>query len=397
MTAVEVLIATGLGICAGVFTGLMPGIHTNLVSTAVLSASSWFLGFTDVVTLSAFIISMAVVNTFLNVIPSIYLGAPDTETALSVLPGHRMLLEGRGYDAVKLSTIGSYFGMIVVAACAPLLVLVMVSVSEVLQPWIGWLLLVIVVWMIAREKNKSAAVFVFLLSGVLGLAVLNMNIEEPLFPLLSGLFGLSTLLTSLNESVTIPEQKTGGGSVAGVKEIFSTTGIASLFGTFVGFFPGIGPAQAAVAGAQILPRGNFLMMVGGIGSANMVASLVTFYALDKSRNGAIVAVRELLQTITLAQFGMFLAVTLISGSIAVMLTLYFAKRFSFWIQQVPYTGLCWFVILFIVVLVPVISGWMGVLVIVVSTLVGMVAPLLNVSRSQAMGCLLLPVILWFLV
>ena len=392
----EIVMAIVLGIIAGIFTGLIPGIHTNLVSAAMLSASAWFLSFTDVQTLAVFTIAMAVVNTFLNIIPSIYLGAPDTETALSVLPGHRMLLEGRGYEAVKVSTIGSFWGLVLVAASSPLLIVVMVQLHEVLERWIGWMLLAIVVWMELREKNIWGAVFVFLLSGVLGLVVFSLPLKEPLFPLLSGLFGLSTLVTSLNEKVHIPKQKIETTLTIDRKELISTVSVSSIVGTLVGFFPGIGPAQAAVVGSQILPKGNFLMLVGGIGSANMVSSLITFYALDKARNGAIVTVQKLMETITLWQFILFLLVVLISGCASLGLTLFFAKHFARWMQKVNYSLLCWVIIGMIVLLVPFISGWLGLLVLAVSTCVGMIAPFLGVSRSQAMGCLLLPVILWFL-
>jgi len=39
--------------------------------------------------------------------PSIFLGAPEADTALAVLPGHALLMEGRGEEAVRLSAIGS--------------------------------------------------------------------------------------------------------------------------------------------------------------------------------------------------------------------------------------------------------------------------------------------------
>jgi putative membrane protein len=81
----------------------------------------------------------------------------------------------------------------------------------------------------------------------------------------------------------------------------------------------------------------------------------------------------------------------------VWLTLFFAKQFSYWIQKVKYEWLCYSVIFMIVVFAAVLSSWIGLVILVVATCVGMIAPLVNVSRSQAMGCLLVPVVLWFLV
>ena len=86
----EIIIATLLGILIGVFTGLTPGVHINLVATLVLSSSAVFLGYISPLVLAVFIVSMSVVHTFMNAIPAIYLGAPEDEAnALNVLPGHK--------------------------------------------------------------------------------------------------------------------------------------------------------------------------------------------------------------------------------------------------------------------------------------------------------------------
>ncbi len=394
----DVLAALLVGVLCGIFTGLAPGIHTNLVSAVMLSISPALLTLVDAPTLGVFIISMSVVNAFLNAIPSIYLGAPDAETALSVLPGHRMLLRGRGYEAVKLTVLGSFWSLVLVSVLAPFVISGLVWLNDVLADWIGWLLLVIAVWMIFREKNKFGALFVFLLSGVLGLLVLGMDIKEPLFPLLSGLFGLSGLVTGLGEDIRIPVQRIDGSTSISFMSLARTVGVASFMGTMVGFFPGVGPAPAAVIGSQVVHEDDksFLALVGGINTANLAASLLTFYALDKARNGAVVAVRELLTTINFGQFMLFLIVSLISGCIGLVLTFWFARHFAKLMGKVNYTLMCILVIITIVVLVPAISGWLGLLVLAVSTLAGMIAPLMGVSRSQAMGCLLLPVMLWFL-
>jgi len=391
----DIIIALLLGVCAGIVTGLVPGVHVNMVSALLLSSSAWLLKFADALVLSVFIISMAVVHTFLDTIPSIYLGAPDAENAMAALPGHRMLLQGRGYEAVKLTIIGSFGGLVVVIVLTPLLVVSMDKLQKILEPWIGWILIALVLWMIAREKKKMLAAFLFLFSGALGIFVLQTDINQPLFPLLSGLFGLSTLLTSLNENVKIPVQTFERVSIH-LGRITKTVIVSSIVGAFAGFFPGLGPAQAAAVGSQFLKKeNNFLVLVGGLGTANMVTSLVTLYTLDKARNGAIVAVREMTGTIGLYEFAVFVAVAFTVGCVGVLLTMFFARHFARWIQKVNYTKMCVCVIVFLVVLVPLISGWKGLVVLFASTCFGMIAPLLNVGRSHAMGCLLVPVILWF--
>ena len=56
MIFLEALIAVLIGIAFGIFTGLVPGVHINLVSLLLVSVSSYFLGFTSPLVLGVFII-----------------------------------------------------------------------------------------------------------------------------------------------------------------------------------------------------------------------------------------------------------------------------------------------------------------------------------------------------
>jgi putative membrane protein len=165
------------GVCAGIITGLIPGIHINLISILLVSLSAYFLGFTDPIVLGVFIIAMAVTHTFLDAIPSIFLGAPDADMALSVLPGHQLLLEGRGYEAVKLTVVGSFLSLLVVISIMPLLIPFVPLIYSFSEPYIGYILIFVVFFMILKERNldnKFWSFYLFFLSGILGLLVLNM-------------------------------------------------------------------------------------------------------------------------------------------------------------------------------------------------------------------------------
>ena len=98
----ELFAALFLGMAVGVITGLLPGLHPNTLIPFFLA-----LPFTlDPVSAVVMLVSAGVTNTFVNFIPSILIGAPEADSVMSVLPGHRLLLEGRGYEAIKLSVIG---------------------------------------------------------------------------------------------------------------------------------------------------------------------------------------------------------------------------------------------------------------------------------------------------
>jgi len=92
----------------------------------------------------------------------------------------------------------------------------------------------------------------------------------------------------------------------------------------------------------------------------------------------------------------FILSALIAAGIAVFLALNIAKGFSKVIGKVNYKILVGSIIGFVTILVYFLCSWMGLLVLVVSTLIGMMPALLGVKRSHNMGCLLIPVILFFL-
>jgi putative membrane protein len=98
----ELLIFTFFGIALGTLTGLIPGLHVNTIALILLGAAITINPYY----LAVVIIAMAIAHTIWNFIPSILLGAPEGGTALSVLPGHKLFLEGRGLEAIYLTIIG---------------------------------------------------------------------------------------------------------------------------------------------------------------------------------------------------------------------------------------------------------------------------------------------------
>jgi len=234
----------------------------------------------------------------------------------------------------------------------------------------------------------------------LGLIVLNIpNLEQPLFPMLSGLFGISMLLTSLFNNVKIPVQRITEHIKVKKSNMMKALGAGTFAGSLTGLFPGLGAAQAAILGSQLtgnIGMYSFMILVGGINTVNFVFSLVTLYTLEKARNGAVLAVMDIVKSIDLNALILFLSAALVAGGAATFLAMSISRLFAKMISKVNYTAICLGVIVFVSVLVLIFSGWLGLFVLIVSTAVGIVPAVKNVGRNHAMGCLLLPVILYFL-
>tara|TARA_Y100000310_G_scaffold344495_1_gene457558 strand:- start:2251 stop:3447 length:1197 start_codon:yes stop_codon:yes gene_type:complete len=394
----EITIAILLGILAGTFTGLIPGIHINLVSLLILSSSPFLLLYTTPIILAIFIVSMAITHTLFNAIPAIYLGAPESgDNALSVLPGHRMLLQGKAYEALALTIIGSILALIIGITLAPLILKILPKIYTNIQDYIGHILLIASLFLILRDNKKFWALIIFLLAGTFGLTVLNLNMKNPLFPLLSSLFGIAGILISLKDKVNIPEQQITIPKIF-TKETFKALTSSTIVGTFTTMMPGLGPAQAAILGSQLtkLKDSGFLILVGALDTLGMVMSFIAIFSIEKARNGAVIIISRLLTTITLENLILFLGIALISGLISTYLCLKVAKTASTYITKINYEKLSIAIIILIIGMTLWLSSWIGLLILLIGSFMGMLPPLLGIGRNHLMGCLMLPVILFFL-
>ncbi len=399
---IEILIAIIIGSLLGIFTGITPGIHINLVAALLLVISPVLLHYFSPIILAAVIISMSIVHTFLDFIPGCFLGAPDESTAMAIMPTHKLLLEGRGFEAVKLATIGSFLGLLAVLILLPILIYAVPFIFSNLQSYIGVILLAVALYMISREKGtkgKFWALFIFIISGILGILTFSLDIKDPLFPMLSGMFGISMLLTSLSQKVRIPEQIISNDLEIPKNELNKSIFAGTISGTLVSIFPGMGPAQAAILGSGLVGKTReymYIVLIGAIGTVSMMLSLITLYTIDKARNGSIIVVQKLLGQIDFGIFSFIMAISLIAGAIGVFLTMFFTRIFSRVITKVNYSGLCVLIIIFVSALVFYFTGLIGMLILMTSTAIGIVPGIVNVGRNHGMGALLLPVILYFL-
>ena len=85
-----------VGVLLGTVSGLVPGIHSNTIAGFLAGVSAPLLILFGIEGLAAAIVATMVTHTFLDAVPSTFLGVPDPDTVLAVLPAHRMCLAGHG-------------------------------------------------------------------------------------------------------------------------------------------------------------------------------------------------------------------------------------------------------------------------------------------------------------
>lgn len=387
-----------LGLIVGSITGLIPGLHINNVCTIIIGASSFLLQHFSGLELSIFITSTAITHTFLDSIPSIFLGAPSSDSdALVVLPGHKMLLQGRGKEAVILTVIGSLFSLVLSVALLPFLIILFRTIYPFVKDWTGLILLVASILIIFRGNNRMMSLLFFLFSGILGVVGFEKLDSDALMPMLSGLFGVSILLLSINGNAAIPEQRNGTRIRISKKHMMKGVGGATFASAIAAFLPGFGNAQAAILAQSVIGRMSTegtLMLLGGINTANMAISVATLLAIDKARNGAMTTINELVGINADIAFNI-IGAALVAGGIAVWLAKKYSEKFSIIIRKIDYKKLITSIIVLIIATALFSSGAKGLLLLMTATAIGISASLLNVAKNNLMGCLILPVVLYF--
>lgn len=381
------LIGVIAGLLLGVFSGLLPGVHTNTIAAVLLEMdiAPEFLSFVIVAALGAHIV--------FEFFPAIFLGIPDETTVVSVLPGQRLLLEGRGIEGLRICAVS--------ILCATGLSVLFFPVSLVLFPFLYSfikpvmlpLLIGASVLLLVKEggaKKILIAFVVFALSGVLGFIVLNGGIKEPLFPAFTGMFAISSLMIGIRGRRKVPEQKTGPFEFDFKRFIV----IGVLLGLLADLFPGISaPAQIAVFASLFLflrPR-SYLALTASIAASQAVFAFGSLLTINKARIGALVALRQVAD-ISYSSVPIFLSSFLAVVGIA-SLFLILLSRAAGRLSGVNFQALNVILILFLVFLVFIISGPMGLLVLGTASAVGSIPILFGVRRTHLMGLIIIPTIL----
>ncbi|MDY6779488.1 MAG: tripartite tricarboxylate transporter permease, partial [Halobacteria archaeon] len=367
---------------------------------------------------AAAMLAAAVTHTFLDIIPSVLLDVPDDSMALAALPGHRMVLDGRGKEAVRISAVGSMLAVSFGLVIALPLTLMMTRLYPVLESYMGLVLAGVAVFLLVTEergfdseslRRRFVAAVVLFASGLLGYYALERGsvadplIGEPslLMPLFTGLFGLPLLAASAFENSEIPSQGDSEPRVS--KRVVARSAFGGgIAGGFVGWIPGMSPAVATVIVQGVLPDSEneevsmreFIVAVSGVNTSNAVFALLALYFIRRARSGVTVAVSRL-GRVSPNELVLYLMVLTAVSVAAFGTTLYVGGRAFGFVRRIDYRRLTLVILILLVVLTLVFAGLPGLPVLFASSVVGLVPNYTRVRRVHCMGSLLLPLVLFY--
>ena len=396
----ETILAVLLGIAVGTITGLVPGLHVNTLLALLLTTPLATLPKQLQGELALGIVALCVTHSFVGFIPSTLLGIPTEDKALAVLPGHRFAKKGLALYAIRLTVIGGFSALLFSVAFVPLLGKLLEQTFEYFLPFTPFALAGILASMVLREKTiekKAMTLAVVVLSGLSGVALLNNSLfSNNLFVFVTGFFTVPGLLLSVSQKNALPKQKEtakkmrlGKAAKAGF-----LSGIASCFTVFL---PAIGPNEAILASTKLGKKPSatqYLLLSGGVSTANFVTSFAALFMIGKTRTGAAVFLKQTLP-LTGENFLLVIAAIITAGGLAGLITDSLAKTAVKKFEKTDYALLSKLTLGFVLLLVFFLSGPIGFIALAPVSCIGLLAVSCKVNRSTCMAFLIVPAILFY--
>ena len=412
---IELVIACFIGIAIGTATGMIPGIHVNTAGAILFASSSFLLTIVSPEFLCVLMVSMSIAHALIEFVPSMLLGVPQEGTATSILPGHRMVLQGRSKEVIRIVSVGGFGAIIVTILMLPIFTIALPILHDLMKPFTWAILLFASIYLTysltANSRDFLWAMLLFVLSGILGWTIFQTPISSgaTLMCTFSGLFGISTILFSLNDSSILPHQNPFYEldiDYGKFKSIFA----GGITGAILGFLPGFGPAQGTVIAQAVSGTNdnddddtvNFLLATSGLNISDCLFSLIAIYIIGNPRSGIAVYMSYLIFEMGLNHLAIFIFASLIAVSVSLVVSLKLGDSFSGLMNGVDYKKLSIGVILLQILILYLFIFYYKApvfymtLALITSTAMGMLPHYISIGKSHLMGVLIIPAIVIYM-
>ena len=370
--------------------GFIPGIHSNTISS-ILYNSDFLPQY-----LPYIIVAAAGVHTVLSFLPSMFFGIPEENTIVSVLPSQKMVLEGKAYTAMNVIVISFLCSLFLSILLLPLSFVMFTYLYSIIDGYMLYFLILASIILVLSENNdelKGLALIVFIMAGLLGLITINSPVKEPLFPIFTGLFAISTLIDS-TLSRRAPSKQTE--TKVELNFIFPII-LGVVFGFLADLFPGIAsPAQVAVFASPLLLVQPifYLAFTASMAVSHTVFAFASLITISKARVGALIYLDNIVN-IDISNFLPYLIIFTISVIIGCAIILIISRKVS-GLFNFNFSNIHPYLIVYLTLLVFVISGWLGIMVLICSTMIGYLPLVFGVKRVHVMGAIIIPTMVFLI-
>jgi putative membrane protein len=375
-----------VGSLAGIIIGLIPGLHLNIFAYLILLSPN--------LETAVFLIGALLSSNVFEFLGAAYLNVPKEGEVLLKGAFARFMANGRMATAVKIISYSSIISYALAMALSIFLGKAVSLLSYFLSSY-SWILLLLASFLIIiKQKNPLKSLAFFLLSGLLGMLSFNMGLNEPFLPLLTGMFGIAGLIKKGGAGEQINQMdKTAVES--DFFDIFKASIIGVLSTIAMMLIPAISPSQIGFFTGNYKDDELKVASMASINISDAIMSLTAFYFINKARSGTVEKIGQAI-FIGLKEYYLILFCGFFSLIIACILAPKISKKISNYSKII---GSKWFslgIIIFVALLAAYFDSFKGVIILALSTLLGLFLIKKNARPVNLMGSLALPTILFFL-
>ncbi len=420
-TFLEIVLIAILGTVISSLLAIIPALHIYNVIAIILFTFGGLSTIIPQALLPYLFLGMVCGYVVLNTITSVFLSAPDESMIFVVLPGQKMLLAGRGYEAAIITGFGSILGGVFLFVITPFVIKFLPVVRRLLMPHLYWILAAVSLYMLQSEwpkgtergkfgwarfleawRHLSAGLLTFFASGLLGFIVMTRNPLPPersfqsLLPIFVGLFAIPWVLINIASKKEIPEQFNPKTVDFGISSAIVATIAGGLGGLLAATFPiltaGIG---GLLAGQAVASKDERVFVASqGVSKTVYYAGAFLFFFLPGARlgkGGLVAMLRPFFVPTSAKGFYYALASMLLSLCLAFFLLILYTKIIIKLLQKISYKVISLVTLFLLFMIVYLMTGFYGIGISIVATAIGLLPVLFGSRRVNCMGVLLFPV------
>jgi len=417
-------IAALIGVLVSVLASLIPGLHIyNVIALTMLfsfAAADLFAAVHPLV-LTSFMIGMVVSFSMLFTISSQYMQPNDDSFRSIMLPHERFLLEGRAHEAVMISALGSLIAIMIITLLFPVITPVFALIRKITQPHIYWIVGLVIAFIMMTEWPKDHGVgktgwqkfwdgwvqlsmgyFTFIVAGILGMFVFFNTIIpvensfQSLMPLFVGLFAVPSQIMTIITKIKVPKQHICESIECAPHDIMRGGASGFLAGMFASVIPGMTPGPALLlTGHLTVTSGERQFLIGGgVGRIiYYVGALLLFFmpGVFMRRGGAAINISLFFVPETAEQFYMISGIIALTGAVSFLLSGWFSRLCARLVEAYDYKYFSIAGCAVLIFLTAWICSWQGLVLLAVSTALGLVPNFWHSRRLNLLAVLMVPI------
>ena len=376
------------GLLSGIITGLLPGLHPNIIASIMPVDSGIEAGI--------LLFSCLITSNIFEFLSAAYLGTPEEGGSLAKQPLQQLIMNKRGITGMKIVAYTSIITYAVFLLISIVLRSAVISIYQAVKKY-AWILLAgISLHLLIKEKNTRLALMFFIIAGALGIITFNMNLTEPFLPLLTGLFGLSSIINFQKDENYFPQQMKNSVIESSFPEI-TIASVTGIIGSIImALVPSVSPSQVGLISKEYSKNSNELKIASmtSINISDNLLSLIALMTINKGRSGVVEKIGEII-TLTETNYYLLLFTGFLTCVISAYLLIKIAQLFAEKIQIFNNNKTRILIILFVSLITFYFDRFAGIIILILSTLLGYYANKTSIRRSQLLGCLVIPTIIFY--